>query len=178
MHGATTADAAATLIFLTRANAAIHCPLTRYPRVLRIDQPTPAELAGQTSLCTSYSKLDPIRLDFKTRTYYSGAGGELLSKSDAEGLEDRWVHTNDGLTRVIPNKNGCGSFNTLHVVRRTGDGNLIAEVVLDLDAYIELCTGAGYDTSATRELQLYSSFTSVLSPKYVAGIYEFCKPKQ
>ena len=47
-----------------------------------------------------------------------------------------------------------------------------------LDAYIKLCTDAGYDTSATRELQLYSNYLSVLAPKYVAGVYEFCKPKQ
>lgn len=141
-------------------------------------EPTAAELAGQTFLCTSYSKLDPIRLDFKTRAYYTGPGGELLSKSDAEGLDDRWNHMENGLTKVIPKKNGCGDFNQLHVVRRTGDGNLIAEVVIDLDAYIDQCTKAGYDTSATRELQMYSNFASVLSPKYVAGVYEFCKPKQ
>lgn len=141
-------------------------------------EPTAAELAGNTFLCTSYSKLDPIRLDFKTRTYYSGPAGELLSKSDAEGLDDRWNHAEDGLTKVIEKKNGCGTFNTLHVVRRTGEGNLIAEVVLDLDNYIDLCTKAGYDTSATRELQMYSNFTSVLNAKYVAGNYEFCKPKQ
>jgi len=141
-------------------------------------EPAPAELAGRTFLCSSYSKLDPARLDFKTRAYYSGPAGELLSKSDAEGLDDRWDRADDGLTRVIGNKNGCGAFNTLHVVRRTGDGNLIAEVVLDLDAYIDLCTKAGYDTSATRELQLYSNFTSVLNTKYVAGVYEFCRPKQ
>lgn len=141
-------------------------------------EPTAAELAGKTFLCTSYSKLDPIRLDFKTRAYYTGPAGELLSKSDAEGLDDRWNHMEDGLTKVIPKKNGCGDFNQLHVVRRTGDGNLIAEVVVDLDNYIDLCTKAGYDTSATRELQMYSNFPSVLASKYVAGVYEFCKPKQ
>lgn len=140
-------------------------------------EPASADLVGRTFLCTSYSKLDPARVDFKTRAYYSGPAGELLSKSDAEGLEDRWDHTEDGLTRVIANRNGCGAFNTLHVLRRTGDGNLIAEVVLDLDAYIDLCTKAGYDTSATRELQLYSNFASVLNAKYVAGVYEFCRPK-
>lgn len=141
-------------------------------------EPTAPELAGQTFLCTSYSKLDPIRLDFKTRAYYTGPGGELLSKSDAEGLDDRWNHLENGLTKVIPKKNGCGDFNQLHVVRRTGEGNLIAEVVIDLDAYIDQCTKAGYDTSATRELQMYSNFASVLGSKYVAGVYEFCKPKQ
>lgn len=141
-------------------------------------EPAPADLTGRTYLCTSYSKLDPARVDYKTRTYYSGPAGELLSRSDAEGLEDRWISAENGLTRVIANKNGCGAFDTLHVVRRTGDGNLIAEVVLDLDAYIDLCTRAGYDTSATRELQQYSNFASVLHTKYVAGVYEFCKPKQ
>ncbi|MGZ3711665.1 MAG: hypothetical protein ACXVBE_07905, partial [Bdellovibrionota bacterium] len=136
-------------------------------------EPSPDELAGTTFLCTSYSKLDPIRLDFKTRAYYTGPAGELLSKSDAEGLDDRWSQTVDGLTKVIEKKNGCGTFNMMHVVRRTGDGNLIAEVVLDLDGYIDLCTKAGYDTSATRELQMYSNFASVLNSKYVAGVYEF-----
>lgn len=140
-------------------------------------EPTPAELAGQTFLCTSYTKLDPARVDFKTRAYYAGPAGELLSKSDAEGLDDRWNHAENGLTKVIPKKNGCGDFSNLHVVRRTGDGNLIAEVVVDLDAYIDLCTKAGYDTSATRELQLYSNFASVLNTKYVAGAYEFCRVK-
>lgn len=141
-------------------------------------EPAAADLAGQTFLCTSFTKLDPARVDFKTRTYYTGPAGELLSKSDAEGLDDRWAHTNDGLTRLIENKNGCGTFDTMQVVRRTGEGNLISEVALDLNGYIDLCTKAGYDTSATRELQLYSNFTSVLNPNYVAGVYEFCRPKQ
>lgn len=141
-------------------------------------EPAAADLNGRTFLCTSYSKLDPAKVDFKTRAYYSGPAGEILSRSDAEGQDDRWEHSDDGLTKTVGNRNGCGSFNTLHVVRRTGDGNLIAEVVVDLDAYIDLCTKAGYDTSATRELMQYSNFASVLAPKYVAGQYEFCKPKQ
>lgn len=138
-------------------------------------EPTADALAGHTYSCTSYTKTDATRADFKTRVYSRGPAGELLSLSDAEQTNAAWSHTADGLTLTIANHNGCGAYNTYNVARMTGSGNLVSEVVLDLENYISLCTAAGYDTTSTRELEGYSTFPSLLNPKYAVGSYEFCR---
>ena len=58
----------------------------------------------------------------------------------------------------------------------TGGGNLISEVVLDLSAYVKLCTAAGYDPAAVQAVETNSTFPSVLGANYVADSYEFCRP--
>lgn len=138
--------------------------------------PTAAQLSGKTYSCTSYSKQDPTRVDFKTRAYFTDAEGNLKSTSLSQGPTGTWRMTEDGLALTFANRNGCGAYDTHNVVRVTADGNLVSEVVMDLESYIALCTSAGYDTSATRELVAFTTFPSILNTKYVVGVYEFCKP--
>jgi hypothetical protein len=72
------------------------------------------------------------------------------------------------------NFNGCGKFVTTNVLRVTGAGNLISEVVLDLNLYIALCTKAGYDATATQAVETNSTFPSLVNARYVVDSYEFC----
>jgi hypothetical protein len=138
-------------------------------------EPSADDLAGHTYSCTSYTKTDSTRADFKTRVYSRGAAGELVSQSDAEPAGAVWAHDANGLALTIANHNGCGAYNTYNVARMTGSGNLVSEIVLDLENYISLCAAAGYDTTSTRELEAYSTFPSLLNSKYVVGSYEFCR---
>lgn len=138
--------------------------------------PTAAQLSGKTYSCSSYSKQDPARVDFKTRAYFTDAEGNLKSTSLSQGPTGIWRMTEDGLALAFANRNGCGAYETRNVARITADGNLVAEVVMDLEGYIALCSSAGYDTSATRELVAFTTFPSILSPRYVVGVYEFCRP--
>jgi len=146
--------------------------------LMRVGQrPAPEELAGKSYSCSSYFKLDPPKLDAKVRAYELDASGALVSSSSSEAPGAVWAVAPEGLKLTIANQNGCGRYETYNVLRRTPDGNLISEVVLDLDAYITLCAEAGYDTSATRELMQYSTFPSLLEERYVVGVYEFCRAR-
>jgi hypothetical protein len=79
------------------------------------------------------------------------------------------------LTATIANQNGCGNFATYNVVRKTPSGNLIAEVNFDLNNYVQLCTGAGYDADGTRAVETNSTFPSVVNSNFVVDSYEFCR---
>jgi hypothetical protein len=76
----------------------------------------------------------------------------------------------------IDNSSGCGRFTTRNVVRLTGAGNLISEVVLDLENFLLQCESVGFDKEAVRAVETNSTYPSVLDPKMVADSYEFCHP--
>lgn len=137
--------------------------------------PVAADVAGKTYVCSSYSKLDNSQINLKNRAYTVAANGSLQSSSDIEGSNLVWTATTAGLTTVIANQNGCGVFTTYNVVRKTPAGNLIAEVNLDLEKYVQLCVSAGYDEQGTRAVQQNSTFPSGINPAYVVNSYEFCR---
>lgn len=137
--------------------------------------PAPADLVGKTYTCTVYSRLNPTQVDSKTRTFSSPAAGILQSTSTAQGEVLTWAPAAQGIEASIPDQNGCGKFNTINVLRRTAAGNLISEVVLDLNAYVQLCTSAGYDPAGVQAVESNSTFPSILIPNYVVDTYEFCK---
>lgn len=138
-------------------------------------QPQAADLIGKTYVCSSYTKLDNAQIDFKTRAYFAN-GNVIQSNSDFEDQNRAWKPTADGLVATIANQNGCGTFITQNVLRETGSGNLISEIDLDLQNYLNLCTNAGYDADGTKAVELNSTFPSVISPKAVVNAYEFCRP--
>jgi len=139
--------------------------------------PTAADVVGHTFSCTTYTKLNPIQLDYKKRTYSATASGGIQSISDLEGTGayQTWTASAAGLQLPISNQNGCGKYTTTNVTRKTGAGNLISEVVLDLNSYIQLCTAAGYDPTATQAVEANSTFPSVLNNTDVVDSYEFCR---
>ena len=137
--------------------------------------PAIADLAGKNFSCSSITKLNPRQIDFKKRSYLATAQGVLQSESDLEGATQTWSPTAKGMVRSIDNTNGCGRYTTYNVVRTTSSGNLISEVVVDLEAYVKLCVNAGYDEAATRAVEANSTFPSSLDPKYVVDSYEYCK---
>jgi hypothetical protein len=137
-----------------------------------------ADLVGKTYVCTSYTKLDTAEIDFKTRTFAQAANGDLISNSDLEDPNLAWASTAEGLEATILDSSGCGHFVTKNIVRQTGSGNLISEVVLNLNDYVNLCAGAGYDPSAVQAVETNSTFASVVDPAYVVNAYEFCRPSK
>lgn len=137
--------------------------------------PAAAALAGKTFVCTSYSKLNPIRLNYKERSFKIAADGKLQSDSDLEGGTQDWAPTAQGLVRTIQNFNGCGQFTSYQILRSAGSGSTISEIVTDHEAYVKLCVGAGYDENAVRTVESNSTFPSAVDAKYSAGAYEFCR---
>lgn len=137
--------------------------------------PQAADVAGKTYVCSSYSKLDNSEINLKSRAYFM-SGSTLQSSSDVEGANLNWTATTAGLTTTIANQNGCGNYATYNVVRKTPGGNLIAEVNLDLNNYVQLCVGAGYDADGIRSVETNSTFPSVVNPNFVVDSYEFCHP--
>ena len=133
-----------------------------------------ADVVGHTYTCSSYSKLDNAEINLKSRTYFVANNGTLQSASDIEGANLTWTQAAVGLAAVIANRNGCGNYATYNVVRKTPSGGLIAEVNLDLNAYVDLCANAGYDADGTRAVETNSTFPSVLNPNYVVDSYEYC----
>jgi hypothetical protein len=137
--------------------------------------PAAAALDGKTFLCTGYSKLNPIRLNYKTRTFKMAADGTLQSESDLEGATQIWSLTAQGQVRTMENVNGCGQYLSYQIVRSIGTGSLISEVVTHQEDYVKLCVSAGYDENAVRTVESNSTFPSVVDAKYSAGSYEFCQ---
>lgn len=133
-----------------------------------------ADLEGKTFVCSSYTKLDSAQINLKRRTYQVNAKGALQSQSDLEGAM-LWQPNSAGMVSVIANQNGCGTYTTYNVVRKTASGNLIAEVNLNLEDYVRLCAGAGYDADGTRAVELNSTFASVIDPAFVVNNFEFCQ---
>jgi|GEM_PF-2085205 len=134
--------------------------------------PAAADLAGKTFSCSNYPRLDANQVNYKTRTY-AEANGALVSNSDLEG-QNVWTATPAGLQMSIDNFNGCGKYASFNILRMTAGGNLISEIVVVLDDFLNLCEAAHYDRNAVRDVELNSTFTSVLDPKYVVDSYEFC----
>jgi hypothetical protein len=139
--------------------------------------PVAADVVGHTFSCTTYTKLNPTQLDYKKRMYSATASGAIQSISDLEGTGSyqTWTASAAGLQLAISNQNGCGKYTTTNVTRKTGAGNLVSEVVLDLNSYIQLCTAAGYDPTATQAVESNSTFPSVISSTDVVDSYEFCR---
>jgi hypothetical protein len=138
--------------------------------------PKAAELDGKTYTCTIYSRLNPTQLDFKIRAYSSPSPGVLQSTSTQQGTM-AWSITGIGAQTTIPTVSGCGKFNSINILRRTSAGNLISEVVLDLNAFVAQCEKAGYDPDGVRSVESNETFPSVVDSKYVVDSYEFCKPQ-
>lgn len=134
-----------------------------------------ADLENKTFTCSTYSKLDSVRLNAKTRTYSSPAAGVLLSHSDLQGPVQTWTMDAFGVGLDVPNANGCGRYSTRNVIRLTASGNLIAEVILDLESYLLQCENKGFDKDAVRVVESNSTYPSVLDSKFVVDSYEFCK---
>lgn len=137
--------------------------------------PAATALAGKTFVCTSYTKLNPIRLNYKQRTFKMSADGQLQSDSDLDGPTQNWTQTAQGQVRSIENFNGCGKYMSYQIVRAIGSGSTISELVTDHEAYVKLCVGAGYDEHAVRTVEANSTFPSSVNSKYVVGAYEFCQ---
>ncbi len=139
-------------------------------------QPAAADLVGKTFVCSSYTKLDSNKVDLKRRIFALSSSGVLVSSSDLQGSNIPWALNADGLHMLVDNFTGCGRFTTANVLRKTGTGNLISEVVLDLEKYIAQCVAAGFDEAGTRAVEENSTFPSVIDSKYVVDSYEFCRP--
>jgi hypothetical protein len=138
--------------------------------------PTIDDLVGKTFVCSSYTRLDSVKLDLKSRTYSSPSPGVLQSHSDLQGPTQTWAASPFGIELKIDNSSGCGRFTTRNVVRLTGAGNLISEVVLDLENFLLQCESVGFDKEKVRAVETNSTYPSVLDPKMVADSYEFCHP--
>jgi hypothetical protein len=138
--------------------------------------PAIEDLDGKTFTCSSYSRLDSVKLNVKTRTYSSPSPGVLQSHSDLQGPVQTWTAGALGVELKIDNSSGCGPFTTRNVVRLTGAGNLISEVVLDLENFLIQCESVGFDKQSVRDVETNSTYPSVLDPKMVADSYEFCRP--
>lgn len=136
--------------------------------------PTAAVLAGKNFVCTGYSKLNPTRVNFKERSFAMSADGKLQSESDLEGGTQTWTASQVGLVRSIQNTNGCGNFTSYQIIRSVGSGSTISEIVVDHEAYVKLCVGAGYDENAVRTVEKNSTYPSAVNAKYSVGAYEFC----
>lgn len=137
--------------------------------------PVAAALAGKKFVCTSYSKLNPIRLNYKERSFALAADGKLQSESDLEGGTQAWTTSQVGMVRKIENVNGCGTFTSYQIIRTIGSGSTISEIVVDHEAYVKLCVGAGYDENAVRTVEANSTYPSAVNAKYSVGAYEFCQ---
>ncbi|KYG66276.1 hypothetical protein AZI86_04245 [Bdellovibrio bacteriovorus] len=133
-----------------------------------------ADLEGKNFVCSSYTKLDNAQINLKRRAYQVNAKGVLQSQSDLEGTMV-WQPNSAGMVSVIANQNGCGTYTSYNVIRKTASGNLIAEVNLNLEDYVKLCASAGYDADGTRAVELNSTFASVIDPAFVVNNYEFCQ---
>lgn len=138
--------------------------------------PVMGDLVGKSFVCSSYTKLDASQINLKTRGYYASADGGLLSSSDLEGSDVIWGTTPIGVATRIQNQNGCGLYFTQNVIRKTASGSLIAEVIVDLEAYVALCAAAGYDADGVRAVEANSTFPSAIAPQYVVDSYEYCRP--
>lgn len=141
----------------------------------RAASPAMEDVVGKTFVCTNYTKLNSAKVDFKKRTFVN-QGGVLKSHSDLQGPMRTWTAGPFGVQMAVEGVNGCGKFVSYNTARVTGAGNLIAEVILDLEAYLNLCESAGFDREAARAVQINSTFPSVLDAKYVVNSYEFCRP--
>lgn len=133
------------------------------------------DVVNKTFVCSSFTKLDSPSINVKTRAYAMNATGTLQSTSERESSPRVWTATGAGLATTIVNQNGCGVFSTYNVIRKTPAGNLIAEVNLDSEAYVNLCVNAGYDADGVRAVQSNSTFPSVVRPDFVANSYEYCR---
>ncbi len=158
---------------------------TRYARFTGSDleklmtvasQPQANDLAGKTYVCSVYTRLESGKIDIKRRTYALAAGGGLISNSDLQGSSVPWFVGPEGLQRSIDNYTGCGRFPTANVVRRLASGNLVAEIILDLDKWVAQCVAQGFDPNGTKAAEESSSFPSVIDAKYRVDAYEFCRP--
>lgn len=138
--------------------------------------PTTSDLDGKTFVCSTYSRLDAVKLNAKARSYFSPATGVLQSHSDLQGPVQTWTTGAYGVELKIDNPSGCGRFTTRNVVRLTGGGNLISEVVMDLENFLIQCEAAGFEKDGVRAVETNSTYPSVLDPKMVADSYEFCRP--
>jgi hypothetical protein len=147
-------------------------PVDLQSLMTQAEVPAAADLVGKTFSCSSYPRLDPNQVNYKTRTY-AEANGALVSNGDLEG-QNVWTATPAGLQMAIDNFNGCGKYASFNILRMTASGNLISEVVVVLEDFLNLCEAAKYDRNAVRDVELNSTFTSVLDPKYVVDSYEFC----
>ncbi|MGE4130822.1 MAG: hypothetical protein AB7F86_04250 [Bdellovibrionales bacterium] len=137
-------------------------------------QPTADELNGKTFSCSVYTKLNSAKVDVKRRGYVL-SGSELYSNSDLQGPRIPWSVGPEGLQMPVDNYTGCGRFATANVVRKTGSGNLIAEVILDLDKWVAQCQSMGFDPDGIKSVEENSTFPSVIDPKYRVDAYEFCR---
>lgn len=137
--------------------------------------PALADLVGKTFVCTNYSRLDAVKLNYKTRTYMSNAAGVLQSHSELQGPLQTWNQGAYGIELPVDNFTECGKFVSTNTVRVTGGGNLIAEVVVNLENFLTLCETAGFQKDAVRAVESNSTFPSVLDSKFVVDSYEFCR---
>lgn len=137
--------------------------------------PSMEDVVGKTFVCTNYTRLNNTKVDFKKRTFVN-QNGVLKSHSDLQGPLRTWTASAFGIQMPVEGVNGCGKFVSYNTARVTGAGNLIAEVILDLNDYLNLCESAGFDREAARAVQINSTFPSVLDQKYVVNSYEFCRP--
>src|SRR5262249_16293007 len=125
--------------------------------------------------CAVYTKLNPTVPSAKTRTYRT-VNGVLFSHSDLQGQPQKWESTAEGVEASFDNFNGCGKFITKNFMRLTGAANLMSEVVLNLNDYLDLCESADYDREAVRAVELNETYPSQINDAYVVNSYEFCRP--
>ncbi len=138
--------------------------------------PALEDLVGKVFVCSSYSRLDATKVNYKTRAYLSPAPGVLQSRSELQGPIQTWTMGAYGVELPVENFNGCGNYITTNTLRVTGAGNLISEVLLDLESFLTLCEKAGFDKESVRAVESNSTYPSVLDPKFVVDSYEFCHP--
>jgi hypothetical protein len=135
--------------------------------------PDAAALDGKTFTCTNYTRLNATQVNVKARAY-SIANGVLMSTSDLQGPAKVWTATAEGLTAPEDNVSGCGHFASVNIVHMTAAGNLVSEVVLNLENYLTQCEKAGYDRDHMRDIETNETFPSVINSAYVVNAYEFC----
>jgi hypothetical protein len=135
--------------------------------------PAASELNGKTFICTNYSRLNATQVNVKARAY-AVTNNVLMSTSDLQGAPKVWTTTNEGLQAVVDDVSGCGPFQSFNIVRMTSGGNLVSEVVIDLESYLTQCEKAGYDRNSMNGIETNETFPSIINSKYVVNSYEFC----
>jgi hypothetical protein len=143
----------------------------------RAVSPALDDVVGKTFVCSNYTRLDGTKLNFKSRRYMSPSAGVLQSFSDLQGPVQTWSQSPHGVQLPIENNGGCGKYITKNTMRVTAAGNLIAEVILELEPFLTLCERAGFDREGARAVEINSTFPSVIDAKYVVDSYEFCRPQ-
>lgn len=144
-------------------------------KLMQFADPNVTDLAGKTFICSSYTKLDTSKIDLKRRTYSLSANGALQSSSDLQGANIPWAIGPEGLQMPVDNFTGCGRFTTARVVRKTGGGNLIGEVIVDLQKWVDQCAAAGFDPEGAKVVEENSTFPSMIDAKFRVDSYEFCR---